>query len=364
MNEAIHVFGPVSSLQIWRAGMQGFIEAPYKEPVQPDLTRARASVRAFKRLDCVRLLGDIPLDAIVSDPKRSHACKSLDTIVLKGALPPGSFHAMDDGAYVCSPALSFALLARGGASSHLLEIGCELCGTYSMSYRQDGMFINCAKLTSADSIRTYIEQLGRRHGVQAARAAAQSIHDSSDSPRETSMFLAYTQPDAKGGYGFFWLALNAKLELSRRSQLALHKSYLLVDQLFADKKGKPLAVGEYDSNERHLFIPTMRNGQIIDVMKIIADDERREVIRDEGIDVVTVRTEDTRDFERFDAKAMRLAKLIGFEPRPSTGNLATLRRNLMLELFDTRKWEYEYAQLRKMAGYERAIAHPKAWLGA
>ena len=364
MNEVIHVFGPVTSLLLWRAGMQGFIEAPYHEPAHPDLSRARASVRALKRLDCVQLLGDIPLDTIVSDAKHSYACKSMDTIVLKGALPPGSFHAMGDGSYVCSPALCFALLARGGATSHLLEIGCELCGTYAMLFRQDGQFCNCIKLTSADYIKSYLEQLGRRHGIQTARKAAQSITDASDSPRETSLFLALTQPDSKGGYSFWWPELNAKLELSARSQMALHKSYLRVDQLYTNKKGDPLAVGEYDSNECHLYIPTQRNGQIVDVMKIISDDERREVIRDEGIDVVTVRTEDTRDFERFDAKAMRLGRLIGIEPHPSTGRLATLRKNLMLELFDTRKWESEYEALRRMAGYERAITHPKARVGA
>lgn len=361
MREVECVLGPVASLLAWRAAMAGVIEAPGEADRHPDLQRCHASVRLVRRLPVIHELGNVPLDVIVGDSRSTHRIKTLDTIVLKGVLPSGSFKMLDEGVYLCSPELCFALLGRAASPVRLAELGCELCGTYSISHDQSGSFVNCPQLTTCAAIESYLEKLGPRHGRRVARQSLALVADGSDSPRETSMYLDLALPNRLGGYAIRKPLLNARLDISPRSQKSLGSGYIVVDELYTDEDGSPLAVGEYDSKEHHFYHSDADSrGGSIDIAKIISDDLRREIIRDEKLDIVTVRTEDTKDFERFDAKAMRLGRLAGCDPSPSKGKLETRRSERFYELFDTGKWRQEHHTLRVMAGYERLIVHQGA----
>ena len=361
MQEVECVLGPVTSLLVWRAAMAGVIDAPGEVDRHPDLNRCHASVRLVRKLPVIKELGSIPLDVIVGNSCATHRLKSMDTIVLGGALPSGSFRMLDEGVYLCSPELCFALLGRGASTIHLAELGCELCGTYSISHDQSGSFVNCPQLTTCSSIEAYLDKLGRRHGKKVARQSLALVANGSDSPRETSMYLELTLLDCLGGYAIRKPQLNARLDISPHSQKSLGKGFLIVDELYTDENGCPLAVGEYDSKEHHFYRSDTgsRDGSI-DIAKIISDDLRREIVRDEKLDIVTVRTEDTKSFERFNAKAMRLGRLAGCEPLPSEGKLENRRSQRFYELFDTGRWHQEHHALRVMAGYERLIVHRKA----
>ena len=140
MDEPIYTLGPVTSLLIWRAAMQGLVHMPAKPSLRPDFEGSRSAIRKMRTIPVLQALGDVPVDAIVAAARRAHACGSLDIIVLRGSLPEGSLWEIGKGVYVCSPELCFALLARGSFDRHLLEIGCELCGTYSLSYNQTGRY--------------------------------------------------------------------------------------------------------------------------------------------------------------------------------------------------------------------------------
>ena len=341
--------------------MAGAIDAPGKSDRTPDLQRCHASVRLVRELPIAKDLGVIPLDVIVGSSRATHRLKSLDTIVLGGTLPSGSFNMLDEGVYLCTPELCFALLGRGASPICLAELGCELCGTYSISHDQSGSFVNCPQLTTCAAIESYLDELGPRHGRRVARQSLALVADGSDSPRETGMYLELTLLDRLGGYAIRKPQLNARINLSPRSQESLGSGYIVVDELYTDSKGHPLVVGEYDSKEHHFYRSGKDGGSSqIDIVKIISDDLRREIVRDEELDIVTVRTEDTRDFERFDAKAMRLGKLAGCEPTPSEGKLRNKRMQRFQELFDTRRWQEEHHTLRVMAGYERLIVHRHA----
>ena len=355
MEDVSYVLGPVSSLIAWRAAMGGILNEPAPSPRQVDFTRARARVRELQSLPAVQLLGDAPLDALVGRASQTHSCAGLDSIVLKQLLPPGSLYLIDKQTYICGPELCFLLLARGGADIHLAEIGCELCGTYHLAPDQSGTFSNGPALTSTEKLCSYLSQMSHRHGVKAAREILELVADGSDSPRETSLYLMLCAPDQWGGYGIRKPQLNARLDIGEAAQLQLGKGYLVVDELWRDEQGNPQAVTEYDSNQHHLHVFRGSGEKALAVEKLIADDKRREVIRETGVDVVTVRTEDTRSFDGFDAKALRIAKMVGDEPAPSEDDLRNQRISLFIELFHTNRWAKEHQLLRKMAGYERGI---------
>lgn len=361
MDEPVYIFGPVTSFLVWRAAMQGLVDEPYDPTCQPNLAHSHATLRMIRELPMLRSLGDVPIDAIVGQPSRTHECKSIDTIVLKGQLPSGSFKQVGRHAYVCSPELCFALLARGGFDRHLLEVGCELCGTYCLAPNQSGEFFEVSQLLTLDKLQSFLEQLGRRHGIRVARQAASLLQEGSASPRETSLYIVLTIYPRYGGYGLPKPKLNGRLDISPHSQLALRKGYLKVDLLYTDSQGNAIAVGEYDSASYHFYTKQAQaSGVFIDVCKVIADDLRREIIRDEDVDIVTFRKEDTEHFDDFDMKAMRLARLVGAKPLASEGSVRNERIDLFTNIFDTKRWTDEHQLLRKMAGYERVIEHPSA----
>ncbi len=354
MQESTCVFGPVSSLLLWRAAQHGKLDLPEHDEAQLNLVECCARVRDFRKLAGTKVLEDAPLDALVGDRHKTHRTSSLNVITLQGKLPPNSFCRMSDGAYVCAPELVFALLARGKNLLQLLQVGCELCGDYAMAYDHTGSFVNAPAITSVDKIDAYLQQLGSRHGRLFAQDALHYVQDGSRSPRETELFLAYVLPSREGGYGLVRPTLNGKIELSKRQQRTIGKSYLRADQVFYNDEGEAYAAVEYDSNEHHLYTQTVEGKKIVDVLKVIADDERRELMRDQDVDVVTVRTQDTKDFTLFEEKALRVAKLVGCEPAVSSGSLFNRRIGLFEQLFVHNPWDAEHDELCKMAGYVRA----------
>ena len=355
MEDASYVLGPVCSLIAWRAAMEGRLDEPTPSEDQVDLTRACARVRELRALPVVRRLGDVPLDVLVGNANNAHVCVGLDTIVMQRPLPPGSLYLVDRTTYICGPELCFLLLARGGLDIHLAEIGCELCGTYFIAHDQSGDFDKGPALTSVEKISSYLDMMGRRHGIKTARTMLDLVADGSASPRETSMFLMLCSDERWGGYAIRRPVLNAPIDIPENAQLLLGKEHLEVDELWWDEEGNPQAVGEYDSNLHHLHHVKSSGEKTIAVEKVLSDDLRREVIREKEIDVVTVRTEDTTSFDRFEAKARRIAKLVGSELLPSEKTMRNRRITLFVELFDARRWGKEHQQLRRMAGYERII---------
>ncbi|MBP3894740.1 MAG: hypothetical protein J6D34_11975, partial [Atopobiaceae bacterium] len=64
---------------------------------------------------------------------------------------------------------------------------------------------------------------------------------------------------------------------------------------------------------------------------------------------------DTKSFQLFDAKAIRMATILGVDVVPSEGHVRACRIDLFEELFDAGKWAHEFQALRQMAGYERIV---------
>lgn len=359
-----YVLGPVTSLYLWRAYLWGQLGATVIGNSQPDLRRCVARVGEIRMIDVVRDLleiqPDLPLDAIVGQARRLHRCKSLNVITLHGHLPFGSFRSLGGNVFICGPELCFALLARGGNFTHLLELGCELCGTYAIAPDGTGRFTSCPQRTTVERLRSYLAHLGHRHGVVRARQAAGWLADCSASPRETDLHLALALSCPLGGYDVPPTELNGRIDIPEQLGGHLGKGYLMADLVFADEDGRPIAVGEYDSDEYHFYSVDSFGAPLVDASKIIADDERREVLRACEVEVVTFRNRDLRTFEAFDHKVARLVAVAQRNASPSAGVLRDRRRRLYEELFDAGKWHAEHLQLREMAGYERNIRRRRA----
>lgn len=278
--------GPVSSLLLWRAVRCGLIELSRQDEGQPDLACCHARIRDVRRLDLVRLLGDVPLDVVVGDRTRSHS-GTLHTIVLAGEMPPGSFVRAGQELYACAPELCFALLGRGGQMLPLARLGLELCGTYSLMPDQSGRFCTGPALTDKRRLSAFLDLMDHRHGLSVARRALRLVADGSGSPRETSIYLALTAPVRMGGYGLW----------------------------------------------------------------SIPNQQYWEALARDGIDTVGIGPSEIMSAGRLEAKALRIARLLGKPARVAKGLQRQRRRDLLELLFDESLWRVEHKTLCQMASY-------------
>lgn len=360
MDEPTYTLGPVTSLLIWRAAMQGLVHMPVKPSVRPDFEGSRSAVRKMRTIPILQALGDVPIDALVSASKRTHACDSLDMMVLRGSLPEGSLWEVGKGVYVCSPELCFVLFARGGFDLHLLEIGSELCGTYSLSYNQTGRYCACKQLTSCKKLGDYLSQMGGRHGIKVARRALGYLQDGSASPFETALYLALTLDSVYGGYGIKNPKLHGTIDIPEQVRPLSEEECLTAALAYARGKGEVYVVGECDDCATRW--PRMDVRQAQDTYADDKEDEAipwHEIAYDYELDIVLFRERDLQCFDMFERKVMRLGRLVGREPAVSEGVLLCQRLQLLHRLFDAGQLANEHVRLRKMAGYERVVSRAR-----
>ena len=335
MDKDLCVFGPVSSLLLWRAARCGSIELSRLDEGQPDLERCHARVRDVRQLDLVRMLGDVPLDVIVGNRTKSHS-GTLHTIVLAGKMPTDSFVHVRQELYVCAPELCFALLGRGGQMLPLARLGLELCGTYSLTPDQSGRYCTSFALTDKRRLSAFLGLMGRRHGLTVARKALGLVADGSGSPRETGLYLALTAPVRMGGYGLWRPELNAKVS-------SASDTYAL-NQLYRDDKGKKVLAVDLCG------LGILPKPQSCDLGSI-PNPQYWEALARDGLDAVGIGPADIMSSGKLEVKALRIARLLGKPTRASRGLLRQRRRDLFALLFDESFWHVEHETLCQLASY-------------
>lgn len=340
MDKDLCTLGPVSSLLLWRASRCGLIDLSRSDETQPDLSRCHARIRDMRQLDLIRMLGNVPLDAIVGDRAKSHN-GTLHTIVLAGKMPPGSFVRAGQKLCACSPELCFALLGRGGQVIRLAELGLELCGTYAIMPDQSGRSRTCQALTDKKQLSAYVDLLGHRHGLTVARKALRLVAEGSGSLRETSLFLALTAPARLGGYGLRRPELNAKVSIRQRASAVTTPRTCVASQLYRDDRGKKVLAVDSSGLEA---LPKL---------------QCREALEGDGLDVVDITPADTMSMSRLEAKVLRVARLLDEPVRPSKGQLLQRRSELFGLLFGESRWNAEHEVLCQLAGYGRPISRKR-----
>jgi hypothetical protein len=177
---------------------------------------------------------------------------------------------------------------------NLIQLGFELCGTYSLPAHSepyvaktqeslDKGFVSCEALTNVKKLAGLISKLSGIHGHKRAMRALQFVADNSASPMETKLTMFLTLPYRLGGYGLPMPLLNPRIEgSSYRCDLFWPKVKLAV---------------EYDSDQFHTGAD-----------RIARDSMRRNDLALLGITVVTVTRQQVRNSVRFRETATLLSK--------------------------------------------------------
>lgn len=129
-------------------------------------------------------------------------------------VPQRALARLEDGIMLSSPEFVFLQLALDLPLYDLIQLGCELCGTYALTPgTAKGFTTRNSSLTTTERIKAFLERCPSGKGLKRARQAAQYIFDGSASPMETALTMILCLPVRHGGYGFPLPVLNKEMTL-------------------------------------------------------------------------------------------------------------------------------------------------------
>lgn len=253
-----------------------------------------------KQLDSLGLAW--PIEITVSRQTIRQASASIHANQFGGVLPPGSVFAIDEEKCVASPELCLVQMANSLPLAKLIELGLELCGSYSIPDRdltESSLFSDnktvygLPPITNVGRITSFIEQASGISGLRLARRALDYLQNGSASPMETVLTLLLTLPYRLGGYGLPQPRLNARVKPSPITRgYKEGKAYYALDLYWHEAR---IAV-EYDSDLHHTGAD-----------RINEDSMRRTDLALMGINVITVTRQQVYGIADFDRVANLLA---------------------------------------------------------
>ncbi|MCL2632039.1 MAG: hypothetical protein FWD45_02970 [Coriobacteriia bacterium] len=203
----------------------------------------------------------------------------------------------------------------------LIELGFELCGTYSLptggSTSPDKGFYDRAPLTTTKKLHTFITTMPGTKGHKKAVRAAKYILNCSASPMETKLAMLLTLPHNLGGYGFKAPALNSRIAAERTAAKTAGKSFYSCDLFWQDH----LLAVEYDSD-------TFHTGS----QRIAEDSKRRNTLAAMGISVITVTWQQLYQTDEFEQVASVLALHMSKKLKPVSQSLTNKHKELRDQL--------------------------------
>ena len=188
-------------------------------------------------------------------------------------LPSRSLVGVSRRVRLCSPELCFLQMARSLDLIDLVELGYELCGSYSLSPCESNSHLNRMPLTSRSLLCSCVSRFPKARGARLARQALARICDGSASPAETKLCMLLSLPSRLGGQGLPAPLLNHHVQPEGNNQLLTGKGYFVCDLNWPDAR---IDV-EYDSDRWH-------SGGI----RRTSDAVRRGDLKRLGIDVIEV----------------------------------------------------------------------------
>jgi len=256
------------------------------------------------------------------------------TRMYNGPIPNWSFVEIGDGLTVCAPPLCFFQMAGELPLIKLIELGFELCGSYSLATGLgqaqapadepetapksaladvDRNIYGHARMTSVKALKAYIAHMEGVSGYKNASRALQYIVDGSASPMETILVMFLTLPHMLGGYGLPAPELNWRIDTGSVGKRGLSKPYYVCDLFWPQAN---LAV-EYDSDFYHTGAD-----------RIASDSTRRNALSALGIFPLTVTSRQLQNANEFANVAEQIAKRLGKRLRYDGRQFSIARREL------------------------------------
>lgn len=293
--------------------------SPVKSP--STLNDATGSARLVQKLLSEKLASigiakaDNGIDLMLPYARDRHHYSCTHPHQWTGALPAGSFLALDPNVYIASPEFCFLLMAERRSTIELALLGYALCGGYFPANSRTG-FVNTHPVTSTKKLKSYLDRFpsGTR-GIAKARRALGWVIDGSRSPMESRCAMLITLGRHYGGYGIQPPQLNHRIELSPEARRLSRQSYCRID----------------------LYWPEIRYGLEYNGVGFHDDvdhDSRREIaLHAEGIVTTTITANQVIDQLQFREIIRTVTGRLGKRLRKPPTDIAAYRHSLLTELF-------------------------------
>lgn len=312
------VLGHTSAIECWqRMGQLVSLKSPIPASVSwVDTVFTRSEVLEYVGTN-LQFLSQ-PVHLLVANDEQRRNSQDLICHLGLNNLSRQSLYLLDQDVYLSSPEFSFLQMASCLSLTKLIELGMELCGTYSPG-DDDGQtgLIRRQALTDIAQLESFIATNPYKHGSRIAAKALSLMQAGSASPMETFLWMRLCLPPRYGGRGFPPALLNYPVLLDKKGQRTTGKNELRCDLYFPQGK---VAI-EYDSTEFH----TAED-------RIVSDSVRRGALECLGISVITITRHEYFTYNEFEGKVRQLAKLMGMRLRRPTEKQSALRQKLRNEL--------------------------------
>jgi len=248
-----------------------------------------------------------PINVMVGSQKANRRSKLVRIRVWSAIAPEWCFVKIDDEVYVSSPQYCFFQMAEELSLVKLIELGLELCGTYSLPAMDEsdhesghesgyGCLYNQTPLTSVKALKAFTVRMEGVNGRKKALRALRYVANGSASPMETIVFMFLTLSYKLGGYGLPKPELNKRIDIHKIAKQRLGRAFYKCD-LYWPKANTAV---EYDSDLHHTGPE-----------RIASDSIKRLDLKSLGIEVVTVTRRQMRNADEFENVAKAIAKNLG-----------------------------------------------------
>lgn len=325
-----------TALDYWR--QVGALQRP-----RPAHSRVRtpgsALSREQARLVCTELALSLPLHLLVREQEKRPRTSSVICHTRKDPLPSGSLACINESVFVATAECCFLLEATVLELPELIDLGCELCGTYSLSPTPSNRDFDQVPQTTVSHLESFLEKAGAVRGVKQARRALRYVAPNSASSMETTLSLLLSLPYLLGGCSLTQPTFNYRIDPGRIARRGASQHYYKVD-LFWERAR--LAV-EYDSNLCHTGAE-----------RIARDSRRRDELTGLGITVITVTARQVFNVREFNKLAHTIAKCLGERIQPRDPRFLERQlelRSLLFAKFDGASTEASRAPCSSRADF-------------
>ena len=262
-----------------------------------------------------------PLHVLVPQSEQRHNLKKVISHVWASDLPSGSLYELAGTNYVCSPELTFVQMASCRVLTEVVEIGCHLCGEFSIADEGRGYVGKREALTSPENLGTCIDGLFRVRGIVRAREALRYVVPCTASPMEVLLVLAFVLPPNCGGWVMPEVVANQRIDVDEHLRPLVGASHFKGDLYLPSVRGNV----EYDSYEYHTGKYRYDHTQA-----------RRNVLEAMGVKTVSATWGQLYTFEKFEAFIWMVRERFGLEQRSFTMTERAAQMNLYAHLTDSK----------------------------
>ena len=262
-----------------------------------------------------------PLHVLVSDRDQRHTLTKVVTHVWSADLPKGSLYELSGENLVCSPELTFVQMASCRDLIEVVEIGCYLCGKFSISDEGRGYVDERQVLTLPENLSKCVAALSRVHGLERAREALLYVVPNTASPMEVLLVMAFVLPPSAGGWMMPEIVANQRIDVDEHLRPLVGKSYFLGDIYLPSVKGNI----EFDSYEFHTGKYRYDHTQA-----------RRNVLEAMGVKTISATWGQLNTFEKFESFIWMVKERFGIEHHTFTDDGRAAQIDLYEHLTNTK----------------------------